>query len=343
MKKAGIAILFITISQFALSQAKPAFNQYVLNNYILNPAISGIENYTDIKLSYRNQWQQIEGAPTTTYFSAHGALGKNNLNTTATSFEPQGYNARGSSYWQEYNAPDPHHGIGITAVNDRAGYINRWSVAASYAYHQPIGNKTSLAGGFSAGISSVTLNTSKINWGSLDPDDPAFGYNNAALKKLVPELSAGLYLYSDRYFAGLSVLNIVPAKVKLSTRGNYGTWYSPNYFFTAGYRMQLNENIFLLPSIMIQYWKPQLTGVHVNAKAQYRDIFWLGASYRHADLLGGYSVMAGFYAGNVFNLSYAYEVASASRMRTYAGNTHELVIGFTLGNTYGESCPKNIW
>ncbi|MFT3981586.1 MAG: type IX secretion system membrane protein PorP/SprF [Ferruginibacter sp.] len=341
------ALLCVLLSCFfsnaASAQAKPAYNQYILNNYILNPAISGIENYTDIKFSYRNQWQQIQGAPTTLYFSGHGSLGKKDYNTTATSFEPQGYNPRGSAYWNDYTTPAAHHGIGLTAVNDRAGYINRWSVAASYAYHQPLGAKTSLAGGFSAGFSSVNIATSKINWGSLDPNDPAVGYSNGALKKMVPELGAGLFLYSDRYFAGISVLNIVPNKVKLSDQDNYGTWYSPNYFFTAGYRMQLSEDVSLLPSIMLQYWKPQLLGAHFNAKAQYRDLFWIGGSYRYADVLGGYSAMAGMYIGNAFNISYAYEVANTSRMRTYAGNTHELLVGFTLGNSYNEGCPRNIW
>lgn len=327
----------------AFSQAKPAYNQYILNNYILNPAISGIENYTDVKLSYRNQWQQIDGAPTSTYFSAHGALGKKDFNTSATSFAPQGYNARGAAYWDQYSAPDPHHGIGIMAVNDRSGYINRWSVAASYAYHRPIGIKTTLAAGFSAGVSSVNINTSKINWGSLDPNDPVIGYSNGALKKLVPEISAGLFIYSDKYFAGISVLNIVPAKIKLSNQDKYGHWYSPNYFFTAGYRMQLSEDISLLPSVMLQYWQPQLLGAHFNTKLQYKDLLWIGGSYRYADILGGYSAMAGIYVGNAFNISYAYEMASTSRMRTYAGNTHELMIGFTIGNTYGNSCPTNIW
>ena len=40
---------FITITGF--TQAKPYYTQYILNNYILNPGVTGIENYTDVKLS----------------------------------------------------------------------------------------------------------------------------------------------------------------------------------------------------------------------------------------------------------------------------------------------------
>ena len=32
------------------AQQKPHYTQYILNQYILNPALTGIENYTDIKV-----------------------------------------------------------------------------------------------------------------------------------------------------------------------------------------------------------------------------------------------------------------------------------------------------
>ena len=35
----------------AAAQQKPHYTQYILNQYVLNPAITGIENYTDIKIS----------------------------------------------------------------------------------------------------------------------------------------------------------------------------------------------------------------------------------------------------------------------------------------------------
>ena len=56
-----IAVVCCFIGNTAFSQAKPYYTQYILNNYILNPGITGIENYTDVKLSYRNQWAGING------------------------------------------------------------------------------------------------------------------------------------------------------------------------------------------------------------------------------------------------------------------------------------------
>lgn len=343
MKRIIIAALAIFIYTGSFAQAKPAYSQYVLNNYILNPALTGIENYTDIKLSYRKQWTGIEGAPVTSYITVHGPIGKSDYRTSATSFSVPGQNPRGKQYWQDYTAPDPHHGIGFMAVTDKAGYINRWSMSGSYAYHRPISAKTTLAAGFSAGASGINLDRSKITFANLDTYDPAIGVATGELKKVKPEIGAGLWLYSARYFAGISVQNIIPGKAKFVKNDKYGTYYTPNYFFTAGYRFAAGDDFSLIPSVMVQYWQPELLGAHLNAKLQYRDAAWIGGSYRYADLVAGYSAMAGFNISNTFNVSYNYEVATTSRLRTYTANTHEILIGFMLGNKYSDSCPRNVF
>lgn len=340
MKKLFLIAASFFCSATILAQAKPFYTQYILNNYILNPAVTGIENYTDIKLSNRNQWTGINGAPVTTYFSAHAPIGKEDLRTSATSFEIPGSDPRGSRLWQEYTPPDPHHGIGITAMNDKAGYINRWTVNGTYAYHKPLGVKTTLSAGLSAGVTSVNLDRTKIEWGSLDPNDPAIGISSGELKKLKPELGAGLWLYSAQYFVGVSVLNIVPGKAQFVTDDKYGTFYTPNYFVTAGYRFSLTDEIMAMPSVMMQYWQPQLAGFHGNLKLQYLDKFWVGGSYRVSDLISGYSAMAGVNVSNTFNISYAYENATTSRLRNYTKNTHEIMLGFIIGNKYSQKCPR---
>ena len=343
MKPIVIILLSLFIHKVATCQAKPSYTQYVLNNYILNPAVTGIENYTDVKLSSRNQWTGINGAPVTSYFSIHAPLGKKDLRTSATSFAVPGNNPRGQQYWEEYTAPEPHHGIGMIALNDKAGYINRWSLFASYAYHLPLGIKTTLSAGFNAGVTSVNLDRSKIDFASLDPSDPAVGYSNGELKKIKPEAGAGLWLYSRDYFVGLAVQNIVAGKVNFGRNNDNATFYSPNYFLTAGYRFLLNDDLNLIPSVMVQYWQPQLVGIHANAKLQYQDKLWVGGSYRYGDFISGYAGMAGINVSNTFNVSYAYEVATSSRLRAYTNNTHEIMIGFILGNKYGDTCPRNVW
>ena len=342
MNKILLVLIYSLSTIVAAAQAKPAYTQYVLNNYILNPALAGIENYTDIKTSFRKQWTGINGAPVTSYISVQAPIGKSDYRTSATSFAVPGENPRGKQYWEDYIAPEPHHGIGFYAMNDKAGYINRWSVAATYAYHRPIGIKTTLAVGFNAGASGISLDATKATFS--DPtNDPAIGVANGDLKKIKPEIGAGLWLYSARYFAGVSVLNIVPGKAKFTANDKYGTYFTPNFFATIGYRFSAGENFTVTPSMMLQYWQPQLIGAHFNAKLQYMDKAWIGGSYRYSDFLAGYSALAGLNISNTLNIGYSYEVATTSRLRTYSGNTHEIMVGFTLGNKYSDGCPRNVF
>src|SRR3954466_15234852 len=119
MKKILLWLIGIVSFVAASAQQQPHYTQYVLNQYILNPALTGIENYTDIKISHRHQWVGIEDAPVTSYFTIHTPLGKKDYRTTATSFEMEGENPRGHNYWQDYTAAEPHHGIGLQVVNDQ--------------------------------------------------------------------------------------------------------------------------------------------------------------------------------------------------------------------------------
>lgn len=340
MKKIFLIAMGCLSSAVVLAQAKPFYTQYILNNYILNPGVTGIENYTDIKLSNRNQWTGINGAPVTSYFSIHAPIGKTDLRTSATSFEVPAENPRGQRLWEEYTPPDAHHGIGFIAMNDKAGYINRWSLSASYAYHKPLSVKTTLSAGINGGFTSVNLDRSKIEWANLDPNDPAIGISTGELKKVKPEIGAGLWLYSARYFLGLSALNIIPGKAKFVNNDKYGAYYTPNYFLTAGYRFSLTDEVMVMPSVMVQYWQPQLAGLHTNVKLQYLDKVWVGGSYRFSDLISGYSAMAGLNISNTLNISYAYENATTSRLRTYTKNTHEIMVGFIIGNKYSQACPR---
>src|SRR5437868_12722466 len=127
-------IFFIFLALHVAGQQKPHYTQYILNQYIINPALSGIENYIDIKASHRLQWVGLLDAPVTTYITIHGPIGKSDLKTTATSFQVPGENPRGKKYWEEYTASRPHHGWGVQVINDRTGPLNNFSAFGTYAY-----------------------------------------------------------------------------------------------------------------------------------------------------------------------------------------------------------------
>ena len=319
------------------AQQRPHYTQYILNNYILNPALTGIENYADVKISARDQWTGLNGAPKTLYLSAHMPIGKKDLKTTATSFQLPGQNPRGSAYWENYTASEPHHGIGFTVMSDKTGLYNRFTAHFSYAYHIGLSHSMNLSAGFSGGFSRIGFDAAKAN--PVNPD-PAIGNGNSELFKWKPDLSVGLWLYTADYFVGISAQQIIPQKITF-TSDTMGIKLVPHLFTTAGYRFLLNEDINMIPSVMLKYIQnsPTVPQFDLNAKVQYRDLLWLGGSYRFQD---GYAAMLGLNLANTFNIGYAYDF-SITNLNTVSKGTHEIMIGFLIGNRFEDTCPRNIW
>jgi len=343
MKKI-FSILLISMIAFAgMSQQKPQYTQYILNQYIINPAIAGIENYVDVKISARDQWVGLSGAPKTAYITVHAPLGKKDYRTSATSYSIPGENPRGKYYWESYTAAEPHHGIGLSVINDKTGSFNRFTAAATYAYHIGLNATTNLSAGFGAGITKVGIDRTMHDFdGNGDPIDPATGSAiSGELFKTRPDLSAGLYLYSRDYFIGLSAQQIIPQKLQFADDATFTTKGKliPHVFLHAGYRFLLTDDVNAIPSLMIKYINGSSKNniqPEANVKFQYRDLFWVGGSYRYQD---GYAAMLGLNAGNTFNVGYAYDFTTTN-LNTVSRGTHELMIGFLLGNKYSEKCPR---
>jgi len=337
--KVLIFFLFALICFQVQAQQRPYYTQYIMNNYIINPAVAGIENYTDVKLSHRLQWIGLQDAPVTTYFTIHGPLHKSNYDVeTATTFHASGQNPRGQAYWQEYTKAEPHAGVGMTILNDRTGPLNRFAAYGTYAYHLGIAPHTSLSLGVSAGVTQLSLNSDKLNFAT--PVDPAVGASGI-LNTLKPDISAGVWLYSRDYFIGLSAQQIIPEQIAFSnnTVALQNGKLVPHLFLTAGYRTFISEDVSFLPSIQIRYINPLPIGFDFNVKFQYRDIIWAGASYRYQD---GFAGMLGVNLNHSINIGYSYDVTT-SRLNTVSKGTHEILAGFLLGNKYGDWCPRNLW
>jgi type IX secretion system PorP/SprF family membrane protein len=323
----------------AKAQQRPYYTQYILNNYLINPAVAGIENYTDVKLSHRMQWVGLQDAPVTTYFTIHAPLKKSSYDReSATSFHARGFNPRGQAYWQDYTAAEPHQGIGMTILNDVTGPLNRFAAYGTYAYHLGIAPKTSLSFGVSAGITQLSLNADKLTFATAV--DPAVN-GSGILNTIKPDISAGVWLYSSDYFVGISAQQIIPQQVSFSdnTVALQNGKLVPHLFLSAGFRTQISDDVTMLPSVMFRSINPLPLGVDINVKFQYQDIIWAGASYRNQD---GYAVMTGVNLNHFLNIGYSYDITT-SQLNTVSKGTHEILIGFLIGNRYGDWCPRNLW
>ncbi|MCK9402481.1 MAG: type IX secretion system membrane protein PorP/SprF [Chitinophagaceae bacterium] len=323
-----------------MAQQRPYYTQYIMNNYIINPAVAGIENYWDVKASHRIQWVGLQDAPVTTYLTVHGPLKKSDYDReSATSFHANGQNPRGEAYWQDYTSAEPHHGVGFTILNDKTGPLNRFAAYGTYSYHQSLSPRTSLAAGISVGFTNMSLDAGKLNFGGTTVDPAVAG--SGIINRMKPDISAGLWLYSKNYFIGLSAQQIIPQQIAFSDNTVYlqNGKLIPHLFLSAGYRMQLTDDISFLPSTLLRYISPLPVGIDVNAKFQYQDLLWAGGSYRYQD---GFAAMVGINVNHNINIGYSYDIQT-STLNTVSKGTHEILIGFLLGNKYGDWCPRNLW
>jgi type IX secretion system PorP/SprF family membrane protein len=340
MRHTGFALLAaMMVTGPLLAQQRPHYTQYVLNQYILNPALSGIENYTDVRASHRHQWVGIQDAPVTTYLTVQTPLGKKDLRSTATSFSGPSVNPRGRQYWTDYLAAEPHHGIGLQVLNDRTGPLSRFSAMATYAYHIGLSARTNLAAGFGAGIERFSLDGSRLNFGTPNID-PALA-SSAVINRIRPDMSAGLYLYSAAFFAGVSVQQFVPDNISFAnnTVAPVKGRLVPHVFATAGFRFLVGEDLNMVPSVMVKSVSTLPPSVDANLKLQYRDLLWMGASYRHAD---GFAGMLGLNISSSLNVGYAFDYTT-SQLNAFTKGTHEVLVGFLIGSRFEEKCPRNVW
>ena len=71
MKKIFFITLFFVSCNFLFGQQFPSSVHINFNQYFFNPAYTGSSESTNLVLSHKSKWQDIDGAPSTRFFSAY--------------------------------------------------------------------------------------------------------------------------------------------------------------------------------------------------------------------------------------------------------------------------------
>lgn len=319
--KQFIYILFLSISVGSVyAQQKPQYTQYLFNNYLLNPAFAGIDNYTDIKVGHRSQWTGLQGAPTTNYVSINTPIGKTILQQADTS------KLRGSLFGHNTVLGKPHHGVGLLFLNDKAGLINQNNLYASYAYHLKLSNQLNLSTGITAGLDFTSLNTSLVTL--ENPNDVAVqnGYNGIWR----PDVTAGILLYNSHFYAGVSVQQLLNQTFFDTNDLSVKSKTIPHLLLNFGYTLAWGDDFIFVPSLLFKIVKPVPTSFDVNMKLLFKNKLWLGTSYRRNDSFG---ILAGLSIHQRFNIGYAYDI-STSPLNVVTNGSHEVVLGIMLNRFF---------
>ena len=319
MKKYYLSGCFMLVcTLFALGQQAPQYTQYMINPFLVNPAVAGTEDYTDIRVGYRKQWTGFAGSPSTSFLSAHTNFGKSLVTNNRSRHKKNGF-----------------HGVGLIIQNDAIGPTTTLTFNAAYSYHLQITKKIFASLGASGGMQQFTMDGSKLS--TYNPGDPAINsYTNTSLANI----NTGFWVYSDKFFAGGSMLQVLDQKLYNQSSGAVTTGSTTqHYFFMAGYRIPLGYDFTLIPSFCIKGVSPAPIQYDINAKIRYKNLAWAGLSYRHQDAV---AIMVGVIVNNTFDISYSYDYTT-SAIGLYSGGSHEIIIGYRLRSKGRVICPSNFW
>ena len=305
MKKIILFISFLFYITSASAQQDPEYTHYMYNMSAVNPAYAtATAAMLNLGGLYRTQWVGAVGAPKTFTFFGHTALSEK----------------------IEVGASLISDDIGDGAKKENNFY-------ADFAYVLQLGGKNKLSLGLKAGFTSLQTNFNGFRFTDT-ATDLAFSENINVTK---PNIGAGAYYFTDKYYVGLSVPNLLSSK-HIEERSGINAYGSENIhaFLTAGYVFEINDVFKLKPAFMSKFVPGAPVSVDLTANVLYNDKFELGAAYRINDAV---SALMNINVTPSLRIGYAYDY-TISNLGQFNSGTHEIMLLFDLdllGKGYDKS------
>lgn len=297
------------------AQQQPVYSQYMMNPYLLNPAIAGYQGYTDFNLIAREQWLGYSEGPSTYALSGQTRI-------LRTSFRNRNRLIKSRS---RRRRPSGRVGLGGYIYADRNGAMGRTGFQATYAYHIYARDIQ-----YSAGISLSAFQFKADVTGDdlYDGRDPSL---DAIQPGYSPDANIGFLMSGDNFYGGISATNLFQNALQFGG-GSSETAYKllRHYYVVGGYKYQERRADYgFEPSVMITFTERLSWSIDLNVKAYYKEDYWAGISFRTS---GAVVTMFGmnyqnFYFGYAFDYSFG-QINTISRM-----GSHEIMLGMRLGDS----------
>lgn len=292
-----------------------------------NPAFTGVDPYTDVKLGYRYQWTGLgENSPKFINLTCnlrltqpvdlvtHAPRMSNSSEVGRNGFVPAGKRA--------------FHGFGVNLFNETNNLLVHSGGTVNYAFHYPVSQKMRLSFGVAGVIENTKLDMNKIYLGSEADPDPYYDYliksgaSNTALS-----VRGGVLLYTQNFYFGMSYLPIVNKVLSSSSEINFT---DPFYRGTiqTGFSFQLGTGLTLKPSVLALLQMDNTTSIDYSVKAFIQEKAWFGVTYRDVK---SSVLLLGFNVNQLFGAAYSYEM-SMDGFKKFNDGSHELVLSLRFNN-----------
>lgn len=293
MKKSSIflAMLFVVFSMNVFGQQESQYTQYMYNTVLVNPGYAGSRGVASIFGMHRNQWVGIEGAPKTSVLSFH------------MPFESKKVGLGASLY---------HESLGAQTTN---------TIMVDFSYTLEFNNDSKLAFGLKGTAGFYNLDRSKLYL--YDQNDTSFA--NADSNLFHPNVGAGLYWYSDNYYLGVSVPNILSTKLLTKKEETVATVNNIQHLYLiGGYVFELSDNVKFKPAVLSKIVEGAPIQLDLSANFMFNDKFVIGGAWRWS---AAASLMAGFQINRNWFIGYAYDYETTD-LRKYNSGSHEIFLRY---------------
>lgn len=300
MKKILTIICTLILYSMCYSQQDSQYTQYMYNTSLVNPAYAGSRETLSAFLLYRNQWVGLDGAPVTNNFSVNTPLGDSNF------------------------------GIGLNFINDKIGPVTENEISVDLAYFIQISENFKLSLGLKGTANLFNLDVNKLR--IYDPLDPQFQNIDTEFS---PNVGAGLYLFSDKTYFGLSVPSFFES-YRYNDNNIEITKEKMHFYFIAGHVFTLSDNIDFKPAILTKVVEGAPLQTDITANFLFFDKLTLGGAYRWNAAV---SLLAGFQISDSWFIGYGYDMET-SKLSNYNSGSHEIFLRYEFLNRSKVSAPR---
>ena len=289
-----LLLLTFGFNTIGWTQQDPHYTQYMYNMSVFNPAYAGSKEDLSMGILYRKQWVNMEGAPTTFSVFGHQPVGKK-------------------------------LGTGLSIISDKLGPIAEKNIYGDLSYTLQLNESMKIAVGMKTGATFHSVDLfSQIASTLPDPNEGIFGRD---INKTSFNFGTGVFFYTDHYYFGISIPNILKTPHFDYNGESYGSEVS-HYFITGGYVFDLNSDWKFKPFAMVKSSFGAPVSYDVSTNFLYNNKVEFGLTYRKEDSFGG---MININITPQLRIGYAYD-RIISNLNYTTNSSHEIILLFDLIN-----------
>jgi type IX secretion system PorP/SprF family membrane protein len=293
-KRICFFMAMVCLQTIAHAQQDPQYSQYMFNTLAINPAYAGSRDVLSVTMLHRRQWTSVAGAPKSTTISADLPI----LNEKV--------------------------GLGMLVYNDQIGVLQNNAVYFSYAQRIRLTQAGTLCLGLTGGGSFFTADLNSVS--TTTPGDNVFASN--INNKLKPNIGAGIYYTTDRWYVGGSMPRVFTNSLGTTTLAKEASEFR-HYFIMAGFVSHLNSIMVLKPSFIGKAVSGAPLQVDLNLNLWFYDKIAIGGSYRTGDAVLG---MLEVIPAQGWRLGYAYDFTISGLGNNLTAGSHEIMLRYEFAS-----------